>query len=307
VLGEHLDRVKLMEVQNDNSSLYGSPDGYEQVVVHYDRTIDGMGIPYENEYVETRYGKTHIVSCGDKNGKTVVLWHGQNANASTWARWIPYLAPSYRIYAVDIIGGMGKSAPTRLSRKGSTYGEWAAEVVQGIGLSKANMVGVSNGGWLLLKLGSVAPEMVGNAILLSSAGLLSINMRLVFKIIFSSLSKSPKVIAERLVELLSPPNLPVDPFYVEFFEVILTSKFRGEEIAPRIEDDELRKITTPTYMLMGQYEASFNPYKAIERGIRLLPNVIAAEIVPDVGHSMEHRQPDWVISRVKGYLDKYAV
>jgi len=69
----------------------------------------------------------------------------------------------------------------------------------------------------------------------------------------------------------------------------------------------LRKLTAPTYLLMGQYEASFNPYKAIERGINLLPKVIAAEIVPDVGHSMEHRQPDWVINRVIDYLDKYAV
>jgi len=169
------------------------------------------------------------------------------------------------------------------------------------------MIGISNGGWLILKLGCVAPDQIGSAILLSSAGFRSISVKLVFKIISRSLSKNPKVTAERLVELLSPPDLPMDPFYVEFFTLILESKFRGEQIAPRIRDEELRKLTAPTMLLMGEHETSFNPYKAIERGLRLLPNVISAEIVPGVGHSMEHKQPGWVISRLIHYLEKYAV
>jgi pimeloyl-ACP methyl ester carboxylesterase len=288
-------------------SLYGSPDGYDKVVDHYDRTVNGIGIPYESKYVKTSFGLTHTLIWGNENGKPVVLWHGQNANASTWAKWIPPLAQNYRIYAVDIIGGMGKSAPIRLSRKGTAYGDWAAEFLQGIGLPRANMIGVSNGCWILLKLGSVAPEVVSSAVLMSSAGFMPLSMKLVVKIVFSSLSKDPEIIAKRLVKLLSPPNLPADPFYLEFFELILRSKFKGEPIAPRIRDGEIRKLTAPTYLMMGQYETSFNPYKAIERGLKLLPNIIAAEIVPDVGHSMEHRQPDWVISRVLDTLGKIAV
>jgi hypothetical protein len=58
---------------------------------------------------------------------------------------------------------------------------------------------------------------------------------------------------------------------------------------------------------MGQYEAPFSPYKALERGLSLLPNVIAAEIVPGVGHTMVHRQPDWVIARVISFPERYAV
>jgi len=268
--------------------------------------MDGMGVPYQDIFVETRFGVTHIVSCGNENGKPVVLWHGQNANATTWAKWIPYLAPHYQIFAVDTIGGMGKSAPVRLSRKGETYGEWAAEVINEIGLSQANMIGISNGGWLILKLGSVAPNLIGNAILLSSAGFVSMRMKLVFQIIFRSLGKNPRVIAERLAEMLSPPNLQPDPFYVEFFELILTTKFRGEQIAPRLSDEELSRLTAPAYLLMGQYETSFDPYRAIQRGIRLLPGLITAEIVPRVGHTMEHQQSDWVIARVLAYLEQYA-
>lgn len=81
----------------------------------------------------------------------------------------------------------------------------------------------------------------------------------------------------------------------------------GEPIAPSIHDEEIKKLTAPTYVLMGEYEKSFNPYQALERAINLLSELIAAEIVPGVGHSMEHRDPDWVIPRVMNFLDAYAV
>jgi hypothetical protein len=57
--------------------------------------------------------------------------------------------------------------------------------------------------------------------------------------------------------------------------------------------------------MMGQYEVTFDPYKVLERGLRLLPNAITAEIVPGVGHMMARL--DRVIPRVTGFLDRYAV
>ena len=220
---------------------------------------------------------------------------------------MPILAEKYKVFAVDTIGGLGKSAPVRLSRKGPEYGEWAAEVVRGLDIQRGNMIGVSNGGWLVLKLGSTAPHLIGSAILLSSAGFMPVSIKLVLQIIVYALSGKPPEIAENLVKLLSPPDLPPDPFYIEFIELILTSKFQSEPISPRIRDEELKKFHSPTYLLMGQYERSFNPYRAVKRAVDLLPQVMKAEIVPGVGHSMEHKKSDWVISRIMDFLNGYAV
>ena len=286
-----------------NSSLYGTPDGFERVAAFYDRTIDAMGEPYENFSVLTGSGITHVIRCGNKNGYPLVLWHGQNANSSTWVRWIPFLSHDYCIYAVDTIGSMGKSSPTRLDRKGSAYGAWAAETVKGLGLDSAHMIGASNGGWMILKLSSVAPEFVKTATLISSAGFMPVSLKMVLKIIRVSLSKDSGLIAERMVEMLSPPGMPVDPFYKEFFELILTTRFKSEQIATTVSSEELARVTAPTCILMGQYERTFNPYKAIERALAVMPNVIEAGIVPGVGHSMEHKKPDWVPTRVIQFLD----
>lgn len=291
----------------DNSSLYRSAEGYRQVVAHYDATLQGMGVPYESTYVETRFGLTHVIVSGHEQGKPLVLWHGVNANATTWANWIPTLAPVYRVYAIDTIGGLGKSAPSRLPKKGPVYGQWAAEALEGLGLKRANMIGASNGGWLILKLGSVAPDLIGSAVLMSSAGFAPLSIKLVFRMIPRSLFKSPQEIARALLELLSPPDLPPDPFFLKFFELIVSSGFRSEQMAPALSDGEIQQLTAPAYLLMGQYEVSFNPYRAIERGLSLLPNVIAAEIVPGVGHTMVHRQPGWVPARVAGFMEKHAI
>lgn len=291
----------------DNSYLYRAADGFQQVVAHYDAVLQGMGLSYEVRFVETSFGVTHVVISGNGEGKPVVLWHGLNANAGTWADWIPSLASVYHVYAVDTIGAMGRSAPNRPPNRGPAYGKWAAETLEGLGLKRANMVGASNGGWLILKLGCVAPEMIGCAVLMSSAGLLTVSAGLVLQMLPRVLFRPPAEAARQLLALLSPPDLPPDPFWLEFLELTLRTRFRSEKNAPKLSDEELRGLNAPTYLLMGQYERSFDPYKAIERGLCLLPNVIAAEIVPDVGHSMVHRQPDWVTVRVIDFLERYAV
>jgi pimeloyl-ACP methyl ester carboxylesterase len=287
--------------------LYRSAEGYRRVVAHYDATLEEMGIPYTARIVETRYGPRHTVVSGSRHRKPVVLWHGLNANAASWAQWIPALAPRYRVYAVDAIGGMGKSAPTRPDKKGTAYGEWALEVLKGLDLKRANMVGASNGGWMIVKLASVAPKTVGCAVLMSSAGLRPLDYWAALRTIPKVLCKTPDEMACRLLEAVSAPNAPADPFFLAYFQLMIESGFRSERLAPTLRDEEIRCLTAPTCLLMAQYEASFNPYKAIKRGVRLLPNVITAEIVPGVGHSLVHREPDWVIARAMRFLAQYAV
>ena len=121
------------------------------------------------------------------------------------------------------------------------------------------------------------------------------------------LFKSPGEMARELLGVVSGPDAPVDPFFLDFFRVMIESGFRSERLAPTLRDEEIRCLTAPTYLLMAQHEASFNPYKGINRGLRLLPNAVTAEIVPGVGHAMVHREPNWVIARVLRFLKKWAV
>jgi pimeloyl-ACP methyl ester carboxylesterase len=290
----------------DNSSLYRSAEGYQQVMEHYDAAPQGMGVAYETRYVETTFGPSHVIISGQERGKPLVLWHGQNAHAASWVHWIPALAPSYRLYAVDVIGGMGKSAPSRPPKKGPAYGTWAAEVMEGLDLPQANMIGASQGGWLIGKLANAAPGAVSSAVLMSSAGFLPVDMLQALRMVPRILFKPPDKAAGEMLAMVSTPDVPPDPFFLKLFELMMRY-FRSEALVPAMRDDELRALTAPAYLLLGQYESAMNPYKVIQRGLKLLPNLVIAEIVPGVGHSMIHQQPDWVTWRVLDFLARYAV
>jgi pimeloyl-ACP methyl ester carboxylesterase len=244
----------------DNSALYKSAEGYRRVMAHYEASFQRMGIGYETRYVETRFGPTHVVISGNREGKVVVLWHGGNTNATVWTAWITRLAPSYRVYAIDTIGEMGQSAACRPAKNGPAYGQWATEAVAGLGLKRANMIGASNGGWLILKLGSVAPEMIGSAVLMSSAGFRPINKMFVLRFILPYIFKPPAETARRFMELLSPPDLSLDPEILELFRLMM-GHFRLEQRSPPvINDEEIKRLAAPTYLMMGQYELALNPW-----------------------------------------------
>lgn len=286
----------------DNSSLYKSAAGYQKVMSHYDTAFREMGISHETRYVETRFGPTHAVVSGNELGKSVALWHGLNANSTMWTTLIASLPPTYRVYAIDTIGGMGKSAPCRPPKSGPAYGLWAADTLKGLGLKQANMIGISNGGWLITKLAGVAPEMIGSAVLMSTGGFRPISKTLMLRMMPHLAVKSPAEAARRFLALLSPPGTPADPDTLEIFELIMRH-FRFEHNPPVLRDVEIKQLTAPTCLMMGQHEKSFNPYKVIERGLGLLPNAITAEIVPGVGHGMIHERPDQVTGSVISFLE----
>jgi pimeloyl-ACP methyl ester carboxylesterase len=294
-------RRRTMSTGPDNSSLYKSTEGFSIVMEHYDQTLQERAIPHESRFVETSYGSTHIATFGADNARPLVLWHGQNANVLSWLHWIPYLLTDFRCYAIDVIGGMGKSAPSRPSKKGPAYGQWAAEVLEGLELEQASMIGASQGAWQIIKLANVAPERIENAILLSAAGFLPLNLLMVLRTLPRVVFKPTEEAARAMVDVVTPPDVQLDPFFLDIF-VLMMQHFRSEAAPPVLPDEEIKELNAPTYLLMGQYETAVKPYKVIKRGVELLPNLIKAEIVPGVGHSMIHKEPDWVISRVVDFI-----
>lgn len=292
-----------MTIQPDNSSLYKSVEGYQSVMAHYDTTLQDLVSPYQTRYVETSFGPTHVLIAGNETGKPVVLWHGQNANVLSWLHWFAALTPAYRIYVPDVIGGMGKSAPSRPSKKGLAYGSWAAEVLERLELQQADMIGISQGAWLIIKLANVTPGLIKSATLMSAAGFLPLDMMMVLRTLPRVLFKSTEEAARAMVDAVTPVNVQLDPFFLDIL-VLMMKHFRSEAAPPVLPDDEIRKLTAPTYLLMGQYETAVKPYRVLRRGVELLPNLNKAEIVPGVGHSMIHQEENWVTDRVKNFIDK---
>lgn len=275
----------------------------------YDALLSQIKLPIETCLLETRHGLTHVLIAGPDDAPPVILWHGMGACAPTWANQINRLAQEYRIYAPDTPGSMGKSAPQRPPRNGPAYGEWMIDVLAGLGIASAYMAGISLGGWLICKLAILAPEKIEGAVLISSGGIKSNSVNVFFRMA-PMLILSPFLSADRKAQMflrvMSPPGQQLAEQDRTLFAVMLHD-FKFEGNAPSaLSDDDLRCLTAPTCLLMGEYEAAFEPLGVIQRAKAILPNLQRAELVPGVGHGMISEDPDTVNQHILHFIKSIA-
>lgn len=102
------------------------------------------------------------------DGPPLVLVHGVAMRAEDWAPILRTFAKSHRVYAPDLLG----YGETDRGRDHSIKAQ--ADVVRGfldaMQLEQPDMLGVSMGGWVALKLAAEHPQRVRKLVLVSSAG-----------------------------------------------------------------------------------------------------------------------------------------
>lgn len=152
-------------------SIYRSEASKKAVLDLYDRQLAELKIPFKDIYVDTSFGKTHLVECGNPDGKPLLVFHGGNSTTSYNLMYCRFLLPDFHIYAVDTMGHPGKSAERELSSYGQDYGKWAAEVIKELGFEKMACFGESFGGGVLVKTMCVAPELVERSVLVVPAAI----------------------------------------------------------------------------------------------------------------------------------------
>jgi len=286
----------------NNAHLYRSVDAYQRMQSFYDSQLALLQVPYQTRYIDTRHGKTYVLTAGDPANPPLVLWHGMNANLVTWVPQINLFATRFYVIAPDTVGDAGRSDPRRLDRKSPAYGEWAADVLNALNIQRAHMIGISGGGWMILRLATFAPEVLRSAVLMSSAGFFPISNMILVRVLPWLLFSSPENAARRFLKVMSPPNFPITQEAVTAF--VLLMPFKAQTGLYVFTDDEIRQLNAPTMLLMGQYEATCDPHKVIERARRLIPNLCRAELVPGVGHGMTGENPDEVHRRIFAFLDE---
>ena len=147
-------------------SIYKSAHARKCVLSLYDELLYELDIEYKDIYVETRYGRSHVIECGNLEGKPLLLFHGGNATSAYNFKYCDFLLPYFHIYAVDTIGHPGKSAEHSLSPYDQSYGKWAVDVIHGLNYEKMTCCGGSYGAGILVKAMCVEPESVEKSFLL---------------------------------------------------------------------------------------------------------------------------------------------
>ncbi|MDI9894872.1 alpha/beta fold hydrolase [Rhodococcus sp. IEGM 1381] len=77
----------------------------------YDRVLQKWPVEVEVMNVNTPHGTTRVNACGPVDGPALVLLPGAGATSTVWFANVDALARHYRVYAVDLMGDVGRSVP----------------------------------------------------------------------------------------------------------------------------------------------------------------------------------------------------
>ena len=109
-----------------------SPAGASAVLAQYDAQLARWPVPCTMQAVPSRYGATFVSASGNAAAPPLVLLHGAGSNSAMWAGDVAAYSQRYRVYAVDLLGEPGKSAPVRPDWPGPTYVEWQGDVLDAL-------------------------------------------------------------------------------------------------------------------------------------------------------------------------------
>lgn len=277
--------------------LYKSRQGHQAVMAYYESVLQHWPVPVESLTITTRYGPTHLLTAGSPSAPALLLFHGQGDTALLWKPVFASLAQRYRLYAPDIIGQPGKSAPVRLLYKGSRYDEWLQDLYDGLHIVQADVMGLSLGGYLALRLGMVAPERVGRMILIAPAGMARVKLSGIIQLLPVGLFPSRTTCRW----FMEHDGVPVSDQAVEW-PYLMAKHFIPSGPPPLFSGDELRRIAAPVSLLVGQRDLLFNADAIVRRAHKHLPNLVTANIIPQSGHNLIRERPEIVEASALGFL-----
>jgi pimeloyl-ACP methyl ester carboxylesterase len=286
-------------------SLFTSAQGKQSLLDWYERFHARLKTPTERRVVPTRFGDSHVLVAGPALAPSVVMLHGALASSAHLLGELEGLTQRFRVYAVDVIGQSVKSADAQPSVKSDDYGHWLAEVMDGLGVSRAAVLGVSWGGFVALRFAAVAPARVERLVLLVPAGLVTGPLWAGFSKVFWPMMRyrqkpSPERLAAATKHLLTTHDDDWQP-YLGTAMTAFTSKMSIPKLA---HPEEFSGFTAPVLAIGADGDLSFPGAAVVERAKALFRGPVETEVLHDVRHSPPTTAPfrEWMAERVTRFL-----
>lgn len=260
----------------------------------YDRTLLQWGVSAESLYVPTQFGKTHVLAAGPAHGEPLVLFHGFGFSSTMWIENMKALSDTFRVYAVDFVGDINKSEMGAPIRNKQDCAAWFSELLNGLGLQRAHVGGHSYGGFVALVIASLLPDRVGKLLVLSpGASLQRQSKRFFMKCLLAGMMPSTKRLEKFMDDMTGKGNTVNRIVKDQFIAAMQNALPRVKLLASYLKDDELRRITSPVLLLIGDQEIQYDAKKAVRRAEKVFPRV-EAHIIPQAGHGLPLEKPQTV-------------
>jgi pimeloyl-ACP methyl ester carboxylesterase len=277
----------------EQTSIYKSPGIKGRFTQIYDRKMAEWPLPYEDIFLETEYGRVHVIASGPPQAPSLLLLHASGVSSWSWKYNIDPLSTHYRTYAIDLIGDAGKSEFTDLKhvmKNGHDQARLYAEIADKLGAQKAYVVGASEGGFIASNFAAAYPERVEKLALLGPMGYSGATQAIIRIALTSFFPLKPIQDATFAWAFSDSSQLKQD--YAEWFPLTMTS-LQPVKVPPlSISAEQRQALSMPVMFVFGRNDNLVGDPEAAQALVKDIPDV-RVEIV-DAGHLMGGEVPDQI-------------
>lgn len=267
-------------------SIYKSEKGKEAILSLYERQLKRLDRKYEDIYIHTSFGKTHLIETGNLSGVPLLVFHGGNATTAYNLLACDFLMKDFHIYAVDTIGHPGKSAESCLSPNNYDYGKWAAEVIDALKYERLSCFGGSFGAGIIAKTMCVAPEKVKRAVLYVPSGIKNApainSMSMMFPMILYWITHKDKWLKKCMLPMAVVEENITDDIYETAKLSIDFAKVKTG-MPSNVGANVMKKCKAPTLVMAAEKDCLFPAKGVIARAEQIIENC-TTYLLQDRGH-----------------------
>lgn len=300
ILGLFLVFVRVL-LPGHVDSIYHSSQIRAQFLEIYDRKMQDWPVPYEDAYLDTRYGTVHVIVSGRDPAPPLLLLHAAGVGAWSWKHNITELSRHFRCYAIDLIGDAGKSEYADLDnvmKTGRDQAELYAEITQQLGVAQAHIMGASEGGFIATNYALHYPERVLRLALLGPMGYTGA-LQAVIRITFAQLFPL-KHIQDQTFAWAFLRNEKLQEEFGEWFPLLMSGCQPVKVMPLPFSPEERRHLRAPVLFVFGERD---NLVGDPQKAAALVQDIsdVRVEIVP-AGHLMAAEDPEHINALVMDFF-----
>src|SRR5262249_55689709 len=130
------------------AKIFKSDAGRVRLEKWYERFLKRISVPVTHQVVQTSRGSSHVLLAGEESKPPLVALHGSLASSAHVVSELGPLLNRFRVIAPDLPGQSALGPRVRLPLNDDSLARWLIETLDGIGVEKFDLLGVSWGGFV---------------------------------------------------------------------------------------------------------------------------------------------------------------
>jgi len=235
------------------TSIYLS-EGHRKVLMDaYDMRMGDWPADTESLYLDTEWGKVHVLVRGDRYKPPIVMIHAASMGAHSWADNLEPLLPFFRIYAIDNIGEGNRSRlkdAAAFPPDGRAIADLYAEIFNQLGISGAPVLGASNGGYVAQVLAYYHPDKVKCLALFGPMGVTPLTAKSVMMLSIASMYPF-QFVRDRVTRWALGDDAYTRRVFRDWFQAILEGTMPSVAMPEPMTTEQKKAMTMPVLLFLG--------------------------------------------------------